>query len=269
MKPVRRVSSGLIRATEDDGAIQNADDVLPPVARRKDGLSVTSQKCLGVDPRILLSWQADFRYWSEGYRLLGFRSATGFAPEQHPEKLADHGQMILEETADGCLEERLSEGTHFYTFVLYRRKFLGLFENMSVVRFSETIPSARVAIGRIEDQRKLQQLQEDCELHGIKSQLAKNEALIALHQSNKKLAALTETKQDDSLDEQVRREVESIVRKKLKRAMTRVELVVALQDVQKRLKRNPAWKKLARQEQDRLLQVIIGDLDSQEEFFQP
>ena len=57
-------------------------------------------------------------------------------------------------------------------------------------------------------------------------------------------------------------------RRKLKKAMTRVELLTAFQDVQKRLKRNPAWKKLSKDKQDELLNEIVGDLDSDEEMFQ-
>jgi hypothetical protein len=264
---VRRVDTAL--ALANNTALQQADECLPAVMHRKGGLSVSGQRTLGIDPRVLLTWSAEYRYWADGYRLMGFRSSSGFAPDQHPEDLSAHGQMILEEIADGSLEERLPEGTYFYTFVLYKRTFLGMWENMTVVRFSETVPSAKTAIGRIEDQLRLQQLKEDHELHGIKSQIAKNEAIVALHRSNQKLAALTEPKREDSLEEDVRREVEHIVRQKLKKAMTRVELLAALRDVEKKLKRNPAWKNLDPNQRDRLLAEIVADLDADEEFLQP
>jgi hypothetical protein len=266
---VRRVESGIAPGSIPHGDLRKADEYLPAVERRKDGLMVTSQKTLGVDPGVLLTWTVDPRYWGDGYRLLGFRSTTGFAPELHPKELAAHGQMILEETADGSLDEHPPEGTHFYTFVLHKPIWFGLREAMSVVRFSESIPSARTAIGRIEDQLKLQQLQEDHQLHGVRGQVAANEAAIALHRSQQKLANLLAPKPDDSLDAEVRREVEAIVRKKMKKAMSRVELLVALQEVQRELKRRPIWKKLSPDQRKKLLEDVVGDLDAEEEFFQP
>src|SRR5205807_2341321 len=105
------------------------------------------------DPRILLAWNVRWKYWSNGYKLLGFRSTTGFASHERPEDLSAHGQMFLEETADGSVEQSLPEGTYYYTFILHRE---GIFRWSRVLsdplRFSEVIPSARTAIGRIEDQ---------------------------------------------------------------------------------------------------------------------
>lgn len=264
---VRRIDNALAQA--NDASLEQVNESPPAVTRQKQGLSVTSQKTLGMNPRILLTWSAEYHHWADGFRLMGFRSASGFAPDQHPENLSAHGQMILEETADGTLEERLPEGTHFYTFVLYKRTYFGLREKMNIVRFSETIPSARTAIGRSEDHLKLQQLREDHDLHGIKSQIARNEAMLALHRSNQKLAGLMEPRPEKSLEEEVRREVESIVRQKLKKAMTRIEMLTALRDVEKRLKRNPSWKKLDPKQQQKLMDDILEDLDADEENLQP
>jgi len=72
-----------------------------------------------------------------------------------------------------------------------------------------------------------------------------------------------------SPDAQVRREVEAVVRKKMKKAMTRVEILVALQEVQRELKRKPVWKKLNEDQRKKLLNDVIEDLDASEEFFQP
>jgi hypothetical protein len=201
---------------------------------------------------------------------LGFRSATGFAPELRPKDLSAHGQMILEEMANGSLDDRLPEGTHFYTFVLHKPICFDCFEIMAgPVRFSESIPSARTAIGRIEDQVRLRQLQEDHQLRGVRGQIAANEAAIALHRSQQKLAELLAPKPDDSLDAQIRREVEAVVRKKMKKAMKRVEILAALQEVQRELKRKPIWKKLNENQRSKLLNDIMEDLDANEEFFQP
>jgi hypothetical protein len=266
---VRRVKTAITPPSASGTALQTAETVVAPVTRHADGLSVTSEKSLGADPSVLLTWNVEHQLWQDGFRLLGFRSATSFAPEKYSRDFSAHGQMILEETADGQLEEHLPEGTHFYTFVLYKKHFLRLMESIAVVRFSEMIPTARTAIGRIEDQLKLQQLGEAHELQGIKKQIARNEAIIALHRSDQKLRALQEVKTDESIDEQVRRDVESIVRKKLKKAMTRVEMLTALQDNQKRLKRNPAWKKLNELEREQILKDIMEDLDADEEQMQP
>jgi hypothetical protein len=263
---------GIVRRVQTDistGDLRKADEHLPAIERRTDGLLVTSRKTLGADPGVLLTWNVDYQYWGQGYRLMGFRSTTGFAPELHPKDLNAHGQMILEEMADGSLDDRLPEGTHFYTFVLHKPIWFGLLEAMSVVRFSESIPSARTAIGRIEDQVRLQQLQEDHQLRGVRGQIAANEAAIALYRSQQKLADLLAPKPDDSLDAQVRREVEAVVRKKMKKAMTRVEILVALQEVQRELKRKPIWKKLNEDQRKKLLNDVIEDLDASEEFFQP
>ena len=269
MKPtVRRVETALARVSASEAAIGNVEGYQPAVKRGQAGLYVTSEKCLGADPRVLLTWEVGFTYWWRGYHLMGFRSGSGFSPDPHPDNLSEHGLMILDETRNGSREERLPEGTHFYTFVLYKRGFLGIREYMSVLRFSETIPSAKTAIGRIEDQLKLQQLKEDCDLGEIKRQVARNDAIIALHKSNRQLAELTEPKPND-FEGQVRREVEGMVRGKLKKAMTRIELAVALQDVQKQLKRNSAWKRLHPLQREKILQEIIGDLDANEEFFEP
>lgn len=268
MEQIARRVNGLA-GNFNQTALQQGDDYLPAVERKTEGLTVTSQKTLGANPGVLLMWTVNPRYWIDGYRLLGFRSTTGFAPELYPKDLTAHGQMILEETADGTLDERLPEGTHFYTFVLHRQQLFGWWETMSVVRFSESIPSVRTAIGRIEDRLKLQQLQEDHQLREVRAQIAANEVAIALHRSQQKLAELLAPKPDDSIEAQVKREVEGVVRKKLKKAMTRVELLVALQDVQRQLKRNPIWKKLDPKQREQLLEDVLKDLDAGEEFFQP
>jgi hypothetical protein len=248
--------------------IQSDDEYLAETKRSKEGLSVTSQKCLGVDPRILVTWDVEDHLWKAGFRLLGFRSSDGFAPDEHTETLSEHGQMILDEVANGNLVERLAEGTYFYTFVLRLRKYFGCFEWLTVVRFSETIPSARTAIGRIEDQRKLQQLQEDCTLHDVKSEIARKRASVELHKVNKELADFETPKREDSMDAQVKRDVEKLVRKVLTKAMTRIEIAMAVLDVKKRLKDNPGWKQLKKAEQEQLLADVITDMDADEKGFQ-
>jgi hypothetical protein len=105
-----------------------------------------------------------------------FHSMMGFCPERHPDDLNKHGRLIIETTSNGSREERLTEGTHFYTFVLHRPAWHGLYEHVSVVRFSETVPSAKVGIGRIRDSMELQDLQRRHELGPIEHETRVNEA---------------------------------------------------------------------------------------------
>jgi hypothetical protein len=267
---VRRAESSLAQSGGSNGGIQQRDEYRPAVSRRGDGFSVTSQVNLGINPRVLLAWNVRPDWFAQGYKLLGFRSTTGFAPTDRPEDLTAHGQMFLEEAANGSVEQALPEGTYYYTFLLFRMGFFKFKRWLSdPLRFSETISSAKTAIGRIEDHIKLEQLGEQHELNVVKNQVARNEAIIALHRSNQDLAAITKPPADDSLEEEVRREVESIVKKKLKKTMTKVELLGAMEDVKKRLKRIPGWRKLDKAKRDEFLQEIVADLDDEEEFLQP
>jgi len=42
--------------------------------------------------------------------------------------------------------------------------------------------------------------------------------------------------------------------------MTRVELVIALQDVEMKLRSNAAWKRLGKEQRERLLEEMMRDL---------
>ena len=106
--------------------------------------------------------------WAKGYTLMAFRNDTGFLQhEKNPEYLTLHGDMFIETNRDGYHQERPEEGTVYYTFVLHRKVFFGLVDDSRVVRFSETIPSAKVGIGRIRDQVDLQSLLQKYELGNI------------------------------------------------------------------------------------------------------
>src|SRR5437667_10188028 len=125
---------------------------------RSGGIFVTSQVALGIEPKLYLSWAVIPSYWATGYTLLVFHSTTGFSPERYPDDLNRHGQLVIETVQDDGRELHPEEGTHYYTFVLHKKCLLGLREKMSVVRFSETIPSAKVAIGRIRDKLELEEM---------------------------------------------------------------------------------------------------------------
>jgi len=151
-------------------------DPLPDRRHVGEEFLVKSQLTLGVEPRLYLSWAVNSRYWTSDFTLMVFHSMTGFCPERHPDDLNKHGRLIIETTSNGSREERLAEGTHFYTFVLHKPAWHGLFEHSSVVRFSETVPSAKVGIGRIRDSMELQDMQRRHELGPIEHETRVNEA---------------------------------------------------------------------------------------------
>lgn len=70
---VRRVESSLSSSL-------SGEEFLPPVLRRDGSLTVTSRKCLGVQPQVLIEWQSPFELWRTGYKLMVFRSTSGFSP---------------------------------------------------------------------------------------------------------------------------------------------------------------------------------------------
>jgi hypothetical protein len=258
------------RTTHDLAAGSDEVEFSPAVVRTDDELSVGCRKSLGVQPKVLLTWTVPYELWREKFKLLVFSSTTGFAPDPETHVLSEHGHLILEERADGSLEELLPEGTHFYTFLLHRRRWFRLRESWCMVRFSETIPSAKTAVGRIEDQVKLARMRARHEADLILDQVAHNEALLKLHHSNRQLKGVTEPKPElDPLEEAVRREVEPIVRSALVRARKRVEMAVQQAKLTKELKGYPGWKALKPSQRDRVLADIAADLDADEATFEP
>jgi hypothetical protein len=152
-------------------------ELLLPRTHIDDGLSVQSQLSLGVAPRLTLSWAVDYGHWTDGCRLLVFHSTSEFSSELYPDDLSQHGRLIIDTTADGSRDEQPSEGTHFYTFVL-RKEYFGLVEGLSVVRFSETVPTAKIAIGRIRDKMELDDLLRRHKLSAIEEVANLNEAKV-------------------------------------------------------------------------------------------
>jgi hypothetical protein len=145
------------------------------------------------DRRLYICWAVNSRYWTSDFTLMVFHSTSGFCPERHPDDLNKHGRLIIETTSNGSREERLTEGTHFYTFVLHKAAWHGLSERVSVVRFSETVPSAKVGIGRIRDSMELQELQRRHELGPIEHETRVNEAEVRRIRSRQKLEQVSGT----------------------------------------------------------------------------
>jgi hypothetical protein len=169
--------SQVVRRTEAELA-DTSGAILPTKAHVGDGLVVKSQLVLDVAPRLELGWTVDYRYWTDGYRLLVFHSTSGFSAKRDPDDLSKHGRLIIDTTTDGSRDEQPAEGTHFYTFVLHKEVFFGLAESISVLRFSETVPTAKIAIGRIRDKMELDDLLRRHRLSAVEHVATVNEAKV-------------------------------------------------------------------------------------------
>ena len=261
--------SHVVRRATDEINSPSAEMSYPkPTVRCDQELTVKCQKVLGVQPRALFNWSADESCWRDGCKLMVFRSETGFAANRDTRNLSEHGPMILEERADGSFEEYLTEGTHFYTFLLLRLKWFKLFEVRCIVRFSENVPSARTAVSRIEDQLKLKRMQTRHKLDRVLDKVAYDEAVEKRHKTRARVHSLTNPPSDSELiEEGVRREVEPLVRKALIQARTRVEMTLQLEKLRKDLKKYPGWKQLGKDQREKILEDIARDLDADEAAF--
>lgn len=177
---VRRVTQAPIQA-------QPGGELQPEKFHSSGGIFAKSQLLLGIEPKLQLSWSVLPRYWTAGFTLMVFHSTTGFCPERFPDDLNRHGQLIIETLQDDCREEHPGEGTHYYTFLLHRKTFFGLVEDMSILRFSETVPSARVAIERIRNRLELDEMRRQHELSQIEHESRLNEAEVRRIRSREKL----------------------------------------------------------------------------------
>jgi hypothetical protein len=244
------------RTSESIALAENPADALPARVHSNSGLSVTSNLSLGIDPKLRLAWQVDKRAWEAGYSLLVFHSMGGFSKLKHTPELADHGNLIIETMQDGSYELRPPEGTHFYTFVLQRQYIFGMLRwTRSVVRFSETVPTAKVAIGRIKDKMELQDLLRRHQLDDINFEADVNEAKIRRHQSAQRLAALNAPvkRSENAADKTVAEEIGKID--------AILSVFVAKRRKVEELKKDPLFKDLPKPQQKDLLEEIERRLD--------
>ena len=184
-----------------------------------------------------------------------FHSTTGFCPERYPDDLNRHGQLIIETNGDAWREERPEEGTHYYTFLLHKRGFLGLAESVSILRFSEAIPSARVAIGRLRNVEELEQLRRRHELGDIVHEAEMNEAEIRRLRSRDRLAS-AEGKSGSGVDE--------LIAEELRAVDAAVEAMFAKRQKIRDLKQDPRFLKLPKREQKAVLKQVRDRLDAGE-----
>jgi hypothetical protein len=155
-----------------------------------DGLSVSTKLTHGPMPKLELSWGVDI--WKRGSRLLAFHSTSGFCAHDDPDDLHHHGDLIIETQQNNSKSLFLEEGKHFFTFVL-RRKWLfkRWFELRSQpLRVLVEVPSAKIAVSRINDHIEIREQQHQIQLRPIEQKAERNEAEVRLHQSAAKLKAI-------------------------------------------------------------------------------
>src|SRR5262249_11521036 len=132
---------------------------------RGHGISLRVAFDEGIDPVVRLSWQVEPRKWKAGASLIGFHSTEGFCPQSNPPDLNQHGRMIIESTHDGDFDTQVAEGWHYFTFVLVRPIFKGMFQSTGQpLRFSRNVRALKNALSRIQDMEKLNRLKEEAEL---------------------------------------------------------------------------------------------------------
>jgi hypothetical protein len=250
---VRRVVANSIEQSDDQATI-----VLPSRSHRSDGIFVESALSLGIEPFLRITWNVLPTYWVKGFTLMIFRSMTGFSPEKYPDDLNRHGQLIIETAQDDSYTTQPEEGTHYYTFLLHKQGFLGLSEKLAILRFSETVPSAKVGIGRIKDQIELQSMLRRHALDDIEHEAKLLEAELRLIHSQKSLDAArgAASRKASSRDEVVEKEMATID--------AILETFVAKRQKLKELKRDPRFKKLSPAEREAVVDAIEQRLDAAE-----
>jgi hypothetical protein len=251
---VRRVPQSLVESSE-------SDNLQPSRIHRATGILVESQLSLGIEPKLLLAWNILPEYWNEGFTLMVFRNNSGFCPDKHPENLNSHGELFIETRQNDRYEERPAEGTFYYTFVLHRKFFLGLAQKISIVRFSETIPSAKVGLGRIKDQIDLQEMLQRHELGKVDHAANMNEAEIRRLHSQRQLDVARDppavTTKNVSLGN-------SVVAEELNTVDAMIEACLAKRKKINDLEQDPRFAQLPIQERRRILRQIRERLDAGE-----
>lgn len=239
----------IVRRVEQSNSLalfEDTEDALPPIPHGDGELVVSSQKLLGVRPALGIRWHVAAKIWRQGYRLMVFRNTTGFATEEFPEDLSKHGQMIAQKSADGTLIEHLPEGTYFYTLILqWSLRFLKweFWRQGYKVVLAETIPSAKVAIGRTEDQAAL------------------IEAQMRLRRVRKQLEQLESPPEEDTLEARVRRAVGRRLEERLLRVRTQIQLATEWNRLLKELRSDPDWKRLKPAVKKQIREDVERELD--------
>jgi len=249
----------IVRRTTQNSAIQENNEQLPPRTHQGNGIVVASQLTLGVEPRLALAWSVDIRHWVDGFTLFVFHSTKEFSPQQYPDELLLHGQLIIETRENGEFTQVPEEGTHFFTFILHKKTLFGLREKMSALRFSEIVPSAKVAIGRIKDRLELQQLVQRNEVEPIEHEARVDEAKLRRLRARR---ALEEYENPPAPKPRVGGK--ALIAEDLEYIDAMVEAVLARDQKISQLKRDKVFRTLKRKERESILDWINEHLDAGE-----
>lgn len=235
--------------------VEEGDDhALPARIHRDRALVATSRLSLGIEPELHLSWAVSPHYFESGYRVLIFRNTTGFCPERFPEDLNRHGQLIVETKQSASYNERLPEGTYYYTILLCKQGLL--LRRVETIRFSETIPTAKIGIGRIKDRIELQTLAKQQEVGELEHEAKLNETELRVIDSRKRLNAAKEAPKEPPVNPLLANELRTID--------LIIDGALAKNDKLKALKDNPKLKRLSSAERKVVIEEIERRLDPAE-----
>jgi len=231
-----------------------------PARRHQFGpIVATSQLSVDIEPRLRLSWQVLGRAWGSGFKLLIFRSSTGFSAESQPDDLNKHGQLFIETIHGGSHCEVPHEGTHFFSLVLNRTGLFGLWETQSILRFSETVPSAKVAIARIRDQIELHDMVQRHALGKIEFPAKLNEAKIRSLRSQRSLQEIEHPE-----PRKTQNSAEILLEEDLQYINAMIEAIFAKRKKISELENDERFRKLSPEERAEILERIAERLDAAE-----
>jgi hypothetical protein len=249
---VRRVSQTPVTADQ-------RENLLPERIHRGSGMFVKSQVELGIEPKLYLSWAVIPSNWAKGYTLLVFHSMSGFSTERYPDDLNRHGQLVIETAQDETRVIHPAEGTHYYSFILHKKCLLGFAEKMAVLRFSESVPSAAVAIGRIRSKLEFEEMIRRHELGGIEHEAKLNEAEFRRLRSEERLV---DARKPSSKARPTG--TDAVVAEELAGIDAILAAVFARRKKTEDVKNDPRFQKLSRREQKEILDRIKTRLDAGE-----
>jgi len=249
----------LVRHLQSNSAVAETGTELPPREHQSGPIIAISQISIGIEPRLSFSWQISSWAWRSRFKLLVFRSTTGFCPEPYPDDLKKHGQLFIETIHDGSHEEVPHEGTHFFSLVLYKRGWFGLWATVSILRFSETVPSAKVGIARIKDQAELHDMVQRDEIGGIEFDAKLNEAKIRTIRSQRSLQEL-----ENPAPQKTPKDSEPMNAEEMQDVDAMIEAMFAKRKKLAELRKDERFSDLSPEERDAAFEWIAERLDPAE-----
>jgi hypothetical protein len=229
-----------------------------------EGLWIEVHRRIDFNPMVRIEWRRLSGYGRITLKL--FRSSKGFCPEDRPEDLTKHGEMILESVKNGEIEQHLSEGTYFYTFQFCQPVLFGLSEKLSrPIRFTVEVPSLETALKRVGDWQKLEEMQHQQGVRQLTREAERAEAVISLSATTKRLLA--------ACADEGERGVKKLVQDQIGRIKERIDLELGLTEGRDRLltelQASDAFKSMPKAKQKRLVKLVGDELDTDEQAFQP